>query len=64
MIETDRLISAFVEGNEEKYDRALRPLSLEDYVGQAAVKEQLEIFIEAARRRSEPLDHCLVFGPP
>ena len=64
MIETDRLISAFVGGNEEKYDRALRPLSLEDYVGQAAVKEQLEIFIEAARRRSEPLDHCLVFGPP
>ncbi len=64
MIVTDRLISAFVEGNEEKYDRALRPLSLDDYVGQAVVKEQLEIFIEAARRRSEPLDHCLVFGPP
>ncbi len=64
MIETDRLISAFAEGTEEKYDRALRPLSLVDYVGQAVVKEQLEIFIEAARRRSEPLDHCLVFGPP
>ena len=64
MIETDRLISAFAEGTEEKYDRALRPLSLADYVGQAVVKEQLEIFIEAARRRSEPLDHCLVFGPP
>ena len=64
MIETDRLISAFADGNEEKYDRALRPLSLADYVGQAVVKEQLEIFIEAARRRSEPLDHCLVFGPP
>ena len=64
MIETDRLISAFAEGTEEKYDRALRPLSLSDYVGQAVVKEQLEIFIEAARRRSEPLDHCLVFGPP
>ena len=41
MIETDRLISAFAEGTEEKYDKALRPLSLADYVGQAVVKEQL-----------------------
>ncbi|MDB2670191.1 Holliday junction branch migration DNA helicase RuvB, partial [Porticoccaceae bacterium] len=49
---------------EERYDRALRPVTLEEYVGQPAVKEQLEIFIEAARRRTEPLDHTLVFGPP
>ena len=39
-------------------------MSLADYVGQAVVKEQLGIFIQAARQRSEPLDHCLVFGPP
>jgi Holliday junction DNA helicase RuvB len=49
---------------EERFDRALRPVSLEDYVGQPVVVEQLGIFIEAARKRSEPLDHTLVFGPP
>ena len=64
MIEPDRLISADSSPSEERIDRALRPLSLVDYVGQPAVKEQLHIFIEAARRRNEPLDHCLVFGPP
>ena len=64
MIEPDRLISADSAPSEERYDRALRPLSLADYVGQPAVKEQLSIFIQAARKRGEPLDHCLVFGPP
>ena len=64
MIEPDRLISADSSPSEERIDRALRPLSLVDYVGQPAVKEQLHIFIEAACRRNEPLDHCLVFGPP
>ncbi|MBT7947828.1 MAG: Holliday junction branch migration DNA helicase RuvB [Porticoccaceae bacterium] len=64
MIEPDRLISPDISASEERYDRALRPLTLEEYVGQPAVKEQLEIFIEAARRRTEPLDHTLVFGPP
>lgn len=64
MIEPDRLISADSTPSEERFDRALRPLSLADYVGQPAVKEQLNIFIEAARKRGEPLDHCLVFGPP
>ena len=64
MIEPDRLISPDISASEERYDRALRPVSLEELVGQPAVKEQLEIFIEAARRRSEPLDHTLVFGPP
>ena len=42
----------------------MRPVTLEEYVGQPVVKQQLEIFIEAARRRAEPLDHTLVFGPP
>jgi Holliday junction DNA helicase RuvB len=64
MIEPDRLISADSSPSEERIDRALRPLSLQDYVGQPVVKDQLHIFIEAARRRSEPLDHTLVFGPP
>lgn len=50
--------------NEENIDRALRPVRLADYVGQKAVREQLQIFIEAARRRGEPLDHLLLFGPP
>ena len=64
MIEPDRLISAAGTPSEERFDRALRPVTLIDYVGQPVVKEQLQIFIEAARKRSEPLDHCLVFGPP
>jgi len=64
MIEPDRLISAAGTPTEERFDRALRPVTLVDYVGQPVVKEQLNIFIEAARKRGEPLDHCLVFGPP
>jgi Holliday junction DNA helicase RuvB len=64
MIEPDRLISADISVSEERFDRALRPTALADYVGQPVVKEQLHIFIEAARRRAEPLDHTLVFGPP
>jgi Holliday junction DNA helicase RuvB len=64
MIEPDRLISAVSTSTEERFDRALRPITLGDYVGQPVVKEQLKIFIEAARKRNEPLDHCLVFGPP
>lgn len=50
--------------NEENVDRALRPTRLADYIGQKAVREQLQIFIEAAKRRGEPLDHLLLFGPP
>ncbi len=63
-IEPDRLISAKSEPGETRYDHALRPVSLGEYVGQAAVKEQLDIFIRAARGRLEALDHTLVFGPP
>ncbi|MEZ5529756.1 MAG: Holliday junction branch migration DNA helicase RuvB [Porticoccaceae bacterium] len=64
MIETDRLISPEASVQEDRFDRAIRPLSLADYVGQQAVREQLEIFIGAAKKRGEPLDHTLVFGPP
>lgn len=63
MIE-DRLISADSSRTEESHDRAIRPLSLQDYIGQTEVKQQMEIFIHAARARGEPLDHTLVFGPP
>ena len=65
MIETDRLIDPAAAGrSEEAQDRAVRPRSLADYVGQRAVREQMEIFLAAARARGEPLDHTLIFGPP
>ena len=65
MIEADRLISgASASTHEEGEERALRPRSLGEYVGQARVREQLEIFIAAARGRREALDHALLFGPP
>ncbi len=50
--------------NEETIERALRPRALEEYVGQQRVREQLQIFIAAARNRQESLDHVLLFGPP
>jgi len=60
-----RVISAGpVSRQEEAIERALRPKLLDDYVGQVKVREQLEIFISAARLREEPLDHVLLFGPP
>jgi len=63
-IEPDRLINPAADGSDQRLDRALRPRRLEDYVGQTAVKEQMALFTEAARKRSESLDHCLIFGPP
>ena len=61
----DRLISAESKSTqEEAIERALRPKRLSDYVGQAKIREQLSIFIEAARRREDSLDHVLLFGPP
>jgi Holliday junction DNA helicase RuvB len=65
MIEHDRLVSpASSPASEELVERALRPRTLADYVGQRKIREQLEIFIEAARKRGEALDHLLLFGPP
>ncbi|MFB0975135.1 MAG: Holliday junction branch migration DNA helicase RuvB [Tolumonas sp.] len=65
MIEADRLIApATVTTEEEQLDRAIRPKMLADYQGQDQVRTQMEIFIEAARRRNEALDHVLIFGPP
>jgi Holliday junction DNA helicase RuvB len=65
MIEIDRLVAAELEEPaEERFDRAIRPKTLVDYIGQPAVREQMDIFVSAARMRKEPLDHTLIFGPP
>ncbi len=64
MIEADRLITANPRERDEQIDRAIRPLSLADYIGQPSVREQMELFIQAARGRQEALDHTLIFGPP
>ncbi|MDX1799386.1 MAG: Holliday junction branch migration DNA helicase RuvB [Marinobacter sp.] len=64
MIESDRLISAQPGQYEEVQDRAIRPTLLSEYVGQPTVSEQMDIFISAARKRQEALDHVLIFGPP
>lgn len=65
MIEADRLISAEIQQPEEEMiDRAIRPKSLAEYVGQPQVREQMEIFIQAAKLRHDALDHLLIFGPP
>ncbi len=63
-IEPDRFFSPTKDSNDARFDRALRPQELSDYIGQQAVKEQMQIFIEAARQRGESLDHTLIFGPP
>ncbi|MBA1229228.1 Holliday junction branch migration DNA helicase RuvB [Pseudomonas viridiflava] len=65
MIDADRLITATGgRDRDEQLDRAIRPLSLADYIGQPTVREQMELFIQAARGRNESLDHTLIFGPP
>ena len=64
MIEADRLITAEVQSEEEIIDRAIRPKSLSEYVGQPQVRGQMEIFIKAAKLRGDALDHLLIFGPP
>ena len=76
MIETDKLVAGdrtnldrviapqSKSAQEEAQERALRPKRLADYTGQVKIREQLEIFIQAARKRSESLDHVLLFGPP
>ncbi|GAB0151869.1 MULTISPECIES: Holliday junction branch migration DNA helicase RuvB [Marinobacterium] len=63
-IEADRFITPMAAPAEEVQDRAIRPKLLKDYEGQPVVREQMEIFIHAARNRNEALDHTLIFGPP
>jgi len=60
----DRLIGAQSNGDDERYDRVFRPSRLDDFVGQHKHKENLRVYVEAARRRNEPLDHILLCGPP
>ena len=64
-VQPDRITSGVASnGDDAPFDRTLRPTNLAAYVGQQAVKEQMGIFIEAARRRGDTLDHTLIFGPP
>lgn len=63
-IDADRFVSPITAPGEEAQDRAVRPKTLADYQGQPRVREQMEIFIHAARKRNEALDHTLIFGPP
>lgn len=63
-MENERITSAGINPGEARQEVSLRPQYLDDYIGQKSVKENLKIFIEAARRRGEPLDHVLFYGPP
>ncbi len=63
-VEHDRLTTAEAAPDDKAFDRAIRPKKLADYHGQPSVSQQMEVFIEAARRREEALDHLLIFGPP
>jgi len=64
MTDGDRILTSSLREDEDAFERALRPKTLADYIGQPAVREQMEIFISAARQRGEALDHVLIFGPP
>jgi len=64
MIESDRVVSAQSKPDDAVLDRAIRPRMLDDYIGQPRLRAQMEIFIQAARKRQEALDHVLIFGPP
>ncbi len=64
MLDNERIISSTELSSEDMLDKAIRPKTLQDYVGQPSVCEQMEIFIPAARNRNEALDHVLIFGPP
>jgi Holliday junction DNA helicase, RuvB subunit len=64
VIESDRLMSGKVDAPDKTLERAIRPRRLCDYIGQPMVREQMGIFIQAARARGEALDHVLIFGPP
>ncbi len=59
-----RAVEAEVQVEDARFERSLRPKTLDDYVGQTKHKENLRVFVEAARRRGEPLDHLLLSGPP
>ena len=60
----DSIITTESKLEEETLERSLRPRSLQEYIGQDKVKKNLQVFIEAAKKRKEPLDHVLLYGPP
>ena len=60
----DSVLSSSPMPDEEVYDRALRPKTLAEFIGQPRLKDNLRVFLEAARKRKEPLDHCLFYSPP
>ena len=64
MFDEDRLISSSYQRDDNEIENSLRPKSLDEYIGQTQAKEQLDIFIKAARYRGEQLDHVLLYGPP
>ena len=64
-MEEERIVAPSLEGQgEEKFENSLRPKTLDEYIGQDKVKENMKIYIEAAKKRGEPLDHVLLYGPP
>ncbi|MEO0997746.1 MAG: Holliday junction branch migration DNA helicase RuvB, partial [Pseudomonadota bacterium] len=64
MAEIERFVTPSAQADDPVFDRAMRPKTIAEFVGQRDVKAQMEIFIEAARKRAEALDHVLIFGPP
>ena len=61
---TERVVTPLDSGEDQLLEASLRPRTLSEYVGQPAMREKLEIYLEAARRREQALDHVLIFGPP
>ena len=64
MTDEDKIITAEAQNGEESVEQVLRPQILDEYIGQESVKDQMNIFIEAAKKRNEAMDHVLIFGPP
>ncbi len=64
MIEEDSLIGGQEQGSEDIVMTSVRPDNLAEYIGQTHVKSQMALFIEAAKKRQDALDHCLIYGPP
>lgn len=64
-MEEERLINPELENSgEERLENSLRPKTLDEYIGQDKIKENMKVYIEAAKKRGEPLDHVLLYGPP
>ena len=64
MTDEEKIIAPEVQDGEESVEQVLRPQVLDEYIGQESVKDQMNIFIEAAKKRNEAMDHVLIFGPP